>query len=62
LLEYQARARREWHAALERKDDGFNISIIDNDLLVKITHKIFELDCKATLHEVCLSFSLIVGL
>jgi len=62
LLEYQARARREWHAALERKDEGFNISIIDNDLLAKITREIFELDCEATLREVRLSSSLIVNL
>jgi hypothetical protein len=52
LLQYQARARREWHAALERKDEGFNISLIDNDLLAKITREIFELDCEATLREV----------
>jgi hypothetical protein len=52
LLEYQARARREWHAALDRKDDGFNISIIDSDLLAKITRELFELDCEATLREV----------
>jgi hypothetical protein len=52
LLEYQARARREWHAALERKDEGFNISIIDNDLLAKISREIFEIDCESTLRDV----------
>jgi hypothetical protein len=51
-MEYQACARREWHAALERKDEGFNISIIDNDLLAKITRELFEIDCEATLREV----------
>ena len=38
-------ARCERHAALDRKNEGFNISIIDNDLLAKIT-------CDATLLEV----------
>ena len=62
LLEYQAYACHEWHAVLERKDNGFNISIIDNDLLENITCEIFELDFKATLHEVSLSSSLIIDL
>lgn len=52
LKEYQARVRREWHAALERKDVGFNISLIDDALLAKITRETFEADCEATLQEV----------
>jgi hypothetical protein len=52
LLIYQARSRREWHAALDRKDDAFNPSIIDDDLLAKITRELFELDCVSVLREV----------
>jgi len=56
LKEYQARVRREWHAALDRKDSGFNIALIDDALLYKITREIFEADCQATLQDVSLPF------
>jgi hypothetical protein len=56
LLIYLARARREWHAALERKDTGFNIGFIDEDLLAKITREVFHMDHQASLREVSPSF------
>jgi hypothetical protein len=52
LKAYQAQVRCEWHAALDRKDPGFNISLIDDALLAKITQEAFEADCQATLQEV----------
>jgi hypothetical protein len=44
LMAYQARVRREWHAALDLKDDGFNIALLDDGLLAKITRELFEAD------------------
>jgi hypothetical protein len=52
LMEYQARVRREWHAALDRKDEGFNIGLIDSDLLAKIGRDVVEAEYCSTLQNV----------
>jgi hypothetical protein len=52
LMEYQARVRREWHAALDRKDEGFNIGLIDSDLLAKIGREVIEAEFCLTLQTV----------
>ena len=52
LMQYQARVRREWHAALDRKDEGFNIGMIDNDLLAKIGRDVVEAEYYSTLQAV----------
>ena len=52
LMEYQARVRQEWHAALDRKDEGFNIDLIDSDLLAKIGRDVIEAEYHSTLQNV----------
>jgi hypothetical protein len=42
LLAYQARVRREWHDALKR-DEGFNIGIINDNLLRAIADEIWDI-------------------
>jgi hypothetical protein len=44
LMAYQAQVRRKWHAALDLKDDRFNIVLLDDGLLAKITRELFEAD------------------
>ena len=52
LMQYQARVRWEWHAALDRKDEGFNIGLIDGDLLAKISRDVVEAEYYSTLQTV----------
>ena len=55
LMQYQACVRREWHAALDRKDEGFNIGLIDSDLLAKIGRDVLEAEYYSTLQTVRLA-------
>jgi hypothetical protein len=42
LKVYQAQVHCEWHATLDRKDPSFNISLINDALLTKITWEAFK--------------------
>ncbi|KAH7916684.1 hypothetical protein BJ138DRAFT_1108472 [Hygrophoropsis aurantiaca] len=42
LLVYASRARKEWHAALKRKEKPFNIAFINENLLRSINEEIWD--------------------
>jgi hypothetical protein len=46
LLTYQARVRREWHDALKR-DEGFDIGIINERLMNKIADEVYDNERRA---------------
>ncbi len=53
LIVYQSRARREWFNALKR-DEGFNIELIEEDLLQSLAEDVNDRICDIEIdHKVC---------